>query len=91
MSGRGWLIGALAAAGATTVAVLVVRSARRGELAGPRLPVRRDAGAGIRGAAGRTADRIADMVGQAGEFMRIVSTESAVRQSELRRRLGMEE
>lgn len=91
MSGRSWLIGALATAGVGTAAVLVMRTARRREITGPRLPVRRGGGAGIRAAASRAAERAGDLAGQAGEFMRIVSTESAARQSELRRRLGMEE
>lgn len=96
MSGRGWLIGALAVTGAATATVLVVRSAGRTALTGPRLPVRRDAGldlhrADLRGAAGRTAERIADLLDQAGAFVSVVSRESSAKEAELRARLGLDD
>ncbi|MDN6557456.1 MAG: hypothetical protein L0K74_13390 [Acidipropionibacterium acidipropionici] len=90
MSGRGWLIGALVAGSAAAATVLVVRSVRRGELTGPRLPVRRDARLDLRGAAGRTAERISDLVDQAGAFVQVVARESSAKESELRARLGLD-
>lgn len=90
MSARGWVLAALITAGAATATTVAVRSSRR-EISGPGLPVRRDGGPGIRARAFRAAGRVSDLAGQAGEFMRIVSTESAARQSELRRRLGLDE
>ncbi|AXE38793.1 hypothetical protein [Acidipropionibacterium virtanenii] len=91
MSGRGWVIGALAAAGAATATVLVVRSARRGELTGPRLPAVRNSGLDVRAAAGRAAERVADLVGQAGAFISVASQESAAKEAELRARLGLDD
>ncbi|WP_027586902.1 hypothetical protein [Acidipropionibacterium thoenii] len=107
MSARGWLLAAAGAAVAGTVAAAVVRAARSGELgagrtgelAGSRLPVLRGnaarptngAGSAVSAGLARLGEQVADLASQARDFVRIVSDESAAKQSELRARLGMDE
>ncbi len=90
MSARGWILAIAGAAVVGTAGALTVRAAGTRELPGSRLPARLER-PDLRLRWGRLADQVADLASQAGEFVRIVSTESAAKEAELRARLGLDD
>ncbi|AZZ39473.1 hypothetical protein C0Z10_06605 [Acidipropionibacterium jensenii] len=90
MSARAWILAAAGAALAVSAGTVAVRASRLKELPPSRLPAVRES-PDIRLRYLRLTEQIGDLASQAADFVRVVRTESAAKESELRTRLGLDE